>query len=111
MVDASALRPFSRDEFGAASAVMGLAFHATGPQADWAVLADVLEFERTLGAFVGDEIIGTAALLSYELNVPGAVVPVGGVTVATVHPAHRRRGILSAMMDRQLADLHERGEA
>ena len=41
---------------------------------------------------------------------PGATVPAAGVTIVTVHPTHRRRGILSTMMDRQLADLHERGE-
>jgi predicted acetyltransferase len=32
------------------------------------------------------------------------------VTVVGVHPTHRRRGALRAMMDTQLRDVHERGE-
>ena len=33
-----------------------------------------------------------------------------GVTVVGVYPTHRRRGVLRAMMDAQLDDVHERGE-
>jgi predicted acetyltransferase len=43
--------------------------------------------------------------------VPGGPIPVGGVTAVGVLPSHRRRGILSSLMTRQLADVRERGEA
>jgi predicted acetyltransferase len=36
---------------------------------------------------------------------------VAGVSLVAVLPTHRRRGILSALMRRQLADIRERGEA
>ena len=45
-----------------------------------------------------------------RLSVPGRRAPCGGVTVVGVSPTHRRRGVLRAMMDAQLRDIHERGE-
>lgn len=105
------LRPFDRDEFEAAGAVLQLAFHAADRPEDAAVFAAGLEFDRSLAALAGDRIVGTAGAYSFELTVPGATAAAAGVSIVTVHPAHRRRGILSAMMRRQLSDLHEGGEA
>jgi predicted acetyltransferase len=46
-----------------------------------------------------------------DLTVPGgATVPVAGVSDVGVLPTHRRRGVLSALLDRQLADLAASGE-
>jgi predicted acetyltransferase len=70
-----------------------------------------LEFDRSLGAFDGDRLVGCATGLSFTMTVPGGPRPVCGVTAVAVLPSHRRRGILSALMRRQLADLHEGGEA
>jgi predicted acetyltransferase len=55
-------------------------------------------------------IVGTAAAATFELTVPGGAVPAAGVTAVGVHPTHRRRGVLRTLMDRQLADVRERGE-
>ncbi len=44
------------------------------------------------------------------MAVPGAVLPVAGVTAVSVLPTHRRRGILRSLMHRQLADIAARGE-
>ena len=44
------------------------------------------------------------------MTVPGAVVPCAAVTAVGVVPTHRRRGLLTAMMRRQLEDVHARGE-
>ena len=45
------------------------------------------------------------------MRVPGAMAAVAGVSLVAVLPSHRRRGILSALMRRLLADVNERGEA
>jgi predicted acetyltransferase len=45
------------------------------------------------------------------MRVPGAMAAVAGVSLVAVLPSHRRQGILSALMRRQLADVGERGEA
>jgi len=70
----------------------------------------VFEFDRSIAAFDGDAIVGTAAAYTFQLTVPGGVVGAAGVTFVSVMPDHRRRGILSAMMRHQLADIAARGE-
>lgn len=42
--------------------------------------------------------------------VPGGTAPVAGLTWVAVHPGHRRRGLLTAMIDEHLARCRERGE-
>ncbi len=42
--------------------------------------------------------------------VPGATAPVAGLTWVGVHPGHRRRGLLTAMIDAHLARCRDRGE-
>jgi predicted acetyltransferase len=61
-------------------------------------------------AYEGDQIVGGAGAFPFELSVPGGSLPCAGVTAVAVHPTHRRRGVLRAMMDAQLHDFHERGE-
>jgi predicted acetyltransferase len=68
----------------------------------------VAELDRTLGLWEGDRVVATSGIYSRRLSVPGAVVPCAGVTWVTVAPTHRRRGVLTAIMRRQLDELHER---
>ncbi|MEU9156380.1 GNAT family N-acetyltransferase [Streptomyces sp. NPDC048417] len=70
------------------------------------------EFERSLAVWDGAELVGTGGAFSFRMSVPGgAVLPVAGVTMVSVSATHRRRGVLTAMMRRQLDDVRERGEA
>jgi predicted acetyltransferase len=71
---------------------------------------EITEFDRTLAFFDGPEIVATAGIFSYEMTVPGGTLRCGGVTRVSVLSTHRRRGLLRAMMRRQLDDMHERGE-
>lgn len=70
----------------------------------------VVESDRMLGAFDGPQIVGGASAVTFRLTVPGATLPAAGVTGVGVVPTHRRRGIMTALMRRQLDDIHERGE-
>jgi predicted acetyltransferase len=72
--------------------------------------ARFLPQERMHAAFDGELLVGGAGAFPFELSVPGGSLPCGGVTVVGVHPTHRRRGVLRAMMDAQLRDIRERGE-
>jgi predicted acetyltransferase len=73
--------------------------------AKWATLAKTYEPGRTLGAFAGDTMVGTAASIGSAMTVPGgAVVPMAAVTAVGVRTDHRRQGALTAMMRRQLED-------
>ncbi|MFI5804560.1 GNAT family N-acetyltransferase [Streptomyces sp. NPDC051561] len=70
------------------------------------------EFDRSLGAWDGDLCVGTASNISFQLSVPGgALLPTAGLTMVSVAATHRRRGILTSMMRRQLDDVRARGEA
>jgi predicted acetyltransferase len=70
------------------------------------------ELDRTLAAFDEGEIVGTGRLYSLELTLPGGgIVPVAAVSWISVLPTHRRRGILSGIMTRQLDDAVGRGES
>lgn len=70
--------------------------------------ATVFEPERSLAGFDGDQIVSTAGIYTRDMTLPGGPRPVAGVTVVSVSPTHRRRGILTEMMRRQLAELQER---
>jgi predicted acetyltransferase len=101
------------DELAAFSVPVQLAFGGDLGEAeleDWLKLA---EPERWLGAFESSAsslVGGVASAYSMRLTVPGGEVPVAAVTGVGVRPDHRRRGILRALMERQLADVRERGE-
>ncbi|WP_330175842.1 GNAT family N-acetyltransferase [Streptomyces sp. NBC_01498] len=71
----------------------------------------VTEYERSVGVWEGDACVGTASAFSFGLTVPGgARVPAAGVTMVSVAATHRRRGILTSMMRRQLDDVRSWGE-
>jgi predicted acetyltransferase len=111
MTERYPLRPITPDEFEDFCAVPIQAFNDSEPQAELTELERlVFEFDRSLAAFDGDAIVGTAAAYSFQLTVPGGITGAGGVTFVSVLPTHRRRGILSAMMRHQLADIAARGE-
>jgi predicted acetyltransferase len=74
-------------------------------------LGRILPPERVLAAVEGGEIVGGAGAYLFESTVPGgAQLPTAGVMAVGVLPTHRRRGALTALMRKQLADAHERGE-
>jgi predicted acetyltransferase len=70
----------------------------------------VMRRDRFLVAYDGAIPVGTTASLPFDLTVPGGQLAAAGVTWVGVLPSHRRRGILTQMMKRQLQDLHELGE-
>ncbi|MFJ8936075.1 GNAT family N-acetyltransferase [Streptomyces sp. NPDC102365] len=76
-----------------------------------ALWSDLTEYDRSLGVWDGDECVGTAGAFSFRLTVPGgASVPTAGVTMVSVASTHRRRGVLTSMMRRQLDDVRSWGE-
>ncbi|MBD0692704.1 GNAT family N-acetyltransferase [Streptomyces sp. CBMA123] len=65
---------------------------------------------RMVAGFDGDRQIATYRSFDVELTVPGgAVVQADAITNVTVSATHRRRGLLSTMMRRDLASAAERG--
>jgi predicted acetyltransferase len=104
---AARLRPIGADEWPAFARAMTSAFGDEASESWLAAPHGLAELDRSLSLWDGDRVAATAGIYSRELTVPGAVVPCAGVTWVTVSPTHRRRGVLTAMMRRQLTELHE----
>ncbi|MPY46112.1 GNAT family N-acetyltransferase, partial [Streptomyces phyllanthi] len=69
------------------------------------------EYDRSIGAWDGGQCVGTAGAFTFRITVPGgASVPAAGITMVSVAATHRRRGLLRAMMRRQLDDIRSWGE-
>ncbi|MFE1343953.1 GNAT family N-acetyltransferase [Streptomyces sp. NPDC058757] len=80
-----------------------------------ALVADRLahvDLDRTLGAVEGGRVVATFRSFRQELStVGGGSLVADAVTQVTVAPTHRRRGLLSRLMARDLAAARERGDA
>jgi predicted acetyltransferase len=106
------IRPIEEDELDGFLNVDEHAFN-TSPWSDGdrRVGLDRFEFDRTLAAFDDTTPVGVTMCYSFRLSVPGQeVLPAAGVTFVAVMPTYRRRGVLSSLMLRQLADVRDRGE-
>jgi predicted acetyltransferase len=106
------MRSVTPNELPAFIRVDGAAY--SSPQTDEEIesVRGSFEFDRSLVAIEGERFIGAAGAMSFDLTLPGyTTIPVAGVTWVAVLPTHRRRGVLTALMRRQLEDVRERGEA
>jgi predicted acetyltransferase len=74
-------------------------------------MSPILPAERTYVAMDNGSAVGGAGAYLFDLTVPGGgQVATAGVMAVGVLPSHRRRGILTQLMRRQLDEVHERGE-
>ena len=107
------IRPIGEDELDRFIRVDEHAFNTTPwTEGDRRVALGQFEFDRTLAAFDDTTPVGVTMCYSFQLTVPGPqMLPAAGVTFVAVLPTHRRRGVLSSLMRRQLADVRDRGEA
>ncbi len=100
-------RPIDRTEFPAFHRALIEAFGEDPTDRGRDQDLRVFEPERSLAGFDGDQVVATASIYSRNMTLPGGPKPVAGVTVVSVAPTHRRRGLLTEMMRRQLTGLHE----
>jgi len=100
----------SAEEFEAVYRAVYVAFGDEPKDEDVERARRTMPADRVLAAWDGGRPVGVAASYPFELTLPGGTAGAAGVTWVGVHPSHRRRGILSELMRRQLDDVHERGE-
>lgn len=106
------LRPVSEDEFPEFARVLEGAFGFHADSDNVAQMRSITELDRTIAAFEGTTIVGTAGAYSLELTLPGGrLEPAAGVTYVAVRGSHRRRGLLRSMMNHQIDDIADRGES
>lgn len=110
--NALTIRPIQPEEFADFERAISLGFGEQElPAADLQVYQAYHNLPRSLAVFEDGRIVATAGAFAMDLTLPGgARVPTSAVTVVTVRPTHRRRGLLTAMMRRQLDDVRNLGE-
>jgi predicted acetyltransferase len=104
------IRNPSEDELRAAMQAGSSAFGDELKDGDYERYSKTLPLDRFLTAYDDGRPVGTTASFGFELTIPGGVLPAAGVTWVAVQPSHRRLGILRQFMQKQLDDVHERGE-
>lgn len=92
------------DEFPAITDLDGAAFgvHYSAEDVEDARL-DV-DLDRMLVALDADRIVGASCELPFTITLPGGRADVIGLTWVSVEITHRRRGILRALIERQVRD-------
>ncbi len=81
------------------------------PEEEIAVRLAHADLARVQGVFDAGRCVATFRSFAQELTVVGgAKVPADAITAVTVTPTHRRRGLLSRMMAKDLAAAKERGD-
>lgn len=104
------IRAPAEDELRAAMEAAEVAFGAEVTDEHWERMRKILPASRALAAYDANRPVGLAAAYQFDLTIPGGQLPCAGVTWVGVLPSHRRRGILSDFMRRQLADVKAWGE-
>ena len=104
------LRPLTADELPEAYRLLMLVFGDAEESADLEAERGIIEPDRTLGTFDGDQLVACMSAFSMDMAVPGSSLPVAGTTWVAVSPTHRRRGVLRRMMHHHLTDIAGRGE-
>jgi predicted acetyltransferase len=103
----------SEDDLIAAANVFRAAMIGFPPLSNLAPgrISRLLEPGRTIGAFVGGQLVGTADAVTSGLTLPGgAIVGHAAVSHIGVLPSFTRKGIATELMRQQLRDIQARGE-
>jgi predicted acetyltransferase len=105
------LRVGTPDDWDGVARLLTEVFHdVTPPDAEFhEIERDIFEPVRSLIAEDGGRVVAHAGAYTRELTVPGAVVPAAHVTMVGVAPTHRRRGLLTRAMQRQLREIRDAG--
>jgi predicted acetyltransferase len=107
-IDIRAITPEQGDQF---SGVLATAFGETLSEEELADHDRWFEYDRSIAAFDGDQMVGTGGAYSMDLTLPGlTTIPIGGLTAISVLPTHRRRGILRSMIAYHFEEVERRGE-
>ena len=104
------LRTVTADEFGQWVRVEARAY-GNRLNVDPEALRPHFDLDRSIAVFDRGNIVGGAHSHRLEMSLPGTTAVIAGVANIAVQPTHRRRGIMTTMMQHQLKDIHRRGEA
>jgi predicted acetyltransferase len=85
-------------------------FHDDYVAEHWQQELKLMDWDRNFGFQVDGRWVATCGAFGRTMTVPGGAVPVSAVTIVTVAPPYRRRGLLTQMMKHQLERTAELGQ-
>lgn len=103
------LRTCTADDFPQLAELIAGAFLGDAEDEAIDVYRFVNEPDRTHVVVDAGQMVATGGVFTRDLTVPGAAIPVAHVTAVAVAPTHRRRGLLTRVMNAQLGAVRERG--
>ena len=110
--DSIEIRTVQEAELGDWGRAVNSGFMSGKGDGDLAYRQSQFEPGRSLGAVHRGRFVGTFRSMDRELTLPGgATLVADAITNVTVAATHRRRGLLTAMMTRDLAAAAGRGQA
>ena len=101
-------RPITEDDLVAATRTQSWAFGSHFDESRMDNPREWFELGDYIGAFDGSDPVGVTELFPFDITVPGGSVTAACIGGVTVLPSHRRRGLLTEMMKRQLTEAYER---
>lgn len=107
------LRPVAEEELEAAIRLFRATFGGSPSEEDLERVAGRTEVARTLvGVDDVGALVATAGAYSFRMQLPGGSdIGCAGICMVAVRGDHRRRGLLTALMDAHLEQARARGEA
>ena len=98
------------DDFNAFMAASYAVFLQDPQEDEIDLMRAFTDYDRMFGFHDGSGWVSTAGAFGKQVVLPGgSTTGVAAVTMVTVSPSHRRRGLLTAMMRHQLDDIRARG--
>lgn len=98
------VREIAEDEIDAIFALDQIVFHGRLTDDERARATRLLASAHRIGTYEDGRLVGVAAALDQAMTIPGGEIRCWGLTWVGVLPTHRRRGILTSMLDRLWAD-------
>ena len=105
------IRPNTWEEFPTLKRVNGRAQTNFNEDGDIERFRIIFDPDRSLAAFEDGNIVGCTASYALDMMVPGGTMPIGAVAAVSVQATHRRKGINTRLMRKQLSDMHNWGES
>ena len=102
-------RPLTDEEIPAAVRTQETAFGSHAGEQDVELHRQWFALGESVAAFDGPDPVGLFVSYPFDMTVPGSSVLTACISNVGVLPTHRRRGILTEMMRRQLTNAYERG--
>lgn len=95
------------NDFDEIARMLSSIYHGSVEPESHEVERGIFEPERSLLVHDGADLVASVGAFTRELSVPGATVPAAHVTMVGVVPTHRRRGLLTQLMHRQLREIRD----